>query len=725
MRQYPYLRPRRRTDRTNFDTIDALQAMPVALFHDGDNVHVDAGVTVDDYGGVFRYSSADLSSTFVRSTLSILTGEIDAGTDTIDKTAHGLRTGQGVLVTGGDGLTANTVVYYVRGRLPDEFTFHPTYEDAVADTNKVALTGATAFSVKVLVDPDQAALVTLAGAALDGSDGGFIREDVLRHSRWRVEWFPGSGPDDTAQIRRAILAAGDGGSELVFPATTLTFSNRDTELSCIKYQANQTWVGEDRERSVLQLSATEDDVRFCFIGEVGADNFHCRNMRFDGNRDNITPDTVDLYSHFQMFVGADGGKHSSLRHVDFVNCWGRSAQSGYESGTDDSENWTFEDVRVFNAGTKALSLTRTRGGRIIDCYAEVNAYTDAENPGGSAAASGSCFEASYSDDYVITGNVGKQLGATVKGPGIRCVNEGTNGRVFGNSITGASHGLFISSVANCEYFSNTLRDCNIGVAAFDDDVDETLNTVGIRVHHNTVIDPITAYVETAASKVGLEAVLQAFFHDNTFELTDGATPPTYVYYNFGLTAAPSSGSCDIYEWNTNYIGAVPAARYSGAGAGEIMPEPNAGWKIIAQEAGTIYTLTGTTASTTMKSVTIPAYTLGKNGRYRITAHFTFTNATANSKTFFIRHDSVQVLAAAFTANVQERVQVEIANQNSLSSQLISIPGTSYGFGPTNTALLEGTVNTGVDKTISFTGTLADATDTMVLRSYVIEAYFQK
>jgi hypothetical protein len=311
---------------TGTDTVRAIkrwrdsyaEMQAITTMQANDVCHVTYRTTAGDGGGgVFRYTTDDMSGTFIRSTTSILTGEIDAGTDVITKTAHGFRTGQGCLVTGGDGLTANTVVYYIRRVSANTLTLHATYDGAIADTGGVDITGTTGFDLKTLVDPDQGAYVLKTGAAPDGSEGGFVRTELESEKVWRVEWFSGSGSDDTAQITKAALAGGVGAT-IIFPARTLTFSDPDGDGTGLYVLSGQAWMGIDRKKSVVKLSSSVTSITRGIKVIDGAVDFTIRNMTFDGNRDNITP-AVDLYSYFNMVVGPDGGSGALYQGFDIKN----------------------------------------------------------------------------------------------------------------------------------------------------------------------------------------------------------------------------------------------------------------------------------------------------------------------------------------------------------------------------------------------------------------------
>lgn len=131
---------------------------------------------VPDVLGGYRWNGANLSSTMVVTTKAFVSGDINTSTNRLTWTAHGRWTGEGVIVSGGDGLTANTTVYYLRWYDDNTLTLHPTCEDALSGTNTVDITGTTGFTLSILRDPRQGIYKLRAGASLTGSGGALVRQ---------------------------------------------------------------------------------------------------------------------------------------------------------------------------------------------------------------------------------------------------------------------------------------------------------------------------------------------------------------------------------------------------------------------------------------------------------------------------------------------------------------------------------------------------------------------
>lgn len=134
-------------------------------------------------------------------------------------------------------------------------------------------------------------------------------------------------------------------------------------------------------------------------------------------------------------------------------------------------------------------------------------------------------------------------------------------------------------------------------------------------------------------------------------------------------------------------------------------------------------VTGTLTETTLATITVPANSLGANGRVRITTVWSMTNS-ANNKTTRIRYSGASgtsYMAVIHTTSTSYRDQREICNRNATNSQVGGPVGGFGGFGnnPGNTVATS-TVDTTVDQTIVITGTLANTGETITLESYLVE-----
>lgn len=524
--------------------------------------------------------------------------------------------------------------------------------------------------------------------------------------------------DDTARILAAAADAGEGGS-LFFPAGTYVFRDHDGDGIGLTVPSGQRWYGAGPDATILLLR--EDTVSIEKAITFGDEAAGCvlEGMRIDGNRENITP-AVDLYSNFFLVVGPKAGKRITFRNLVLANSWGRALQTSDETHPTPAEDVLVEDVRIVNGGTKGVSATNSHRVQISGCFAEIDPYAAADHPGNTNAASGSCFEVSKSRDVTISGCHGKQIG-TIAAPGIRIINGSSAVRAFGNSIEGASYLAFIQTVNDVDFYGNTGRDIRgNAILITDADALQPNDTCKrIRVHHNTVIDPTGAYVLTSAVKDGVDAYVEAYVYENDFIKTSSGSP-THGIYNTGVAAPATGGEVLLYQWGNTFTGTIPN-RLSGPAAAEIRDQPSTGWRMLAQSS-VAASHTGNTTETVLATITVPANRMGKNGRLKITAHWSYSN-NANNKITRVRFDGLQMVAATNTTTAQQRTQIEICNRNSLSAQIVSIPGLAAGFGTTATAVLTQTVDTSADRNITLTAQLADGADSVTLESYSVEIYF--
>lgn len=129
-----------------------------------------------------------------------------------------------------------------------------------------------------------------------------------------------------------------------------------------------------------------------------------------------------------------------------------------------------------------------------------------------------------------------------------------------------------------------------------------------------------------------------------------------------------------------------------------------------------------TSEDTMVTITIPADMLGLNGRIRVTLFGTMTN-NANAKTIRARFGGSAIYTGqALASNASYKMQFEMANRGSASSQLaLGVSGAGGGSWGVSTG---GSTTSSIDSTANrdLTLTLQKATsgDTLTIDSYLIE-----
>lgn len=135
-------------------------------------------------------------------------------------------------------------------------------------------------------------------------------------------------------------------------------------------------------------------------------------------------------------------------------------------------------------------------------------------------------------------------------------------------------------------------------------------------------------------------------------------------------------------------------------------------------------LTGTTAETTLATITIPAGVMGPNGQVEVEVLFTVTGST-NAKTPRVKFGGTAFYAPAITAAATLSVSglVRISNKASVSSQIGFSAAANAGFGGGTTASVTAAVNTASTITLLITGQLASSGETMVLESYAVRSTY--
>jgi hypothetical protein len=146
-------------------------------------------------------------------------------------------------------------------------------------------------------------------------------------------------------------------------------------------------------------------------------------------------------------------------------------------------------------------------------------------------------------------------------------------------------------------------------------------------------------------------------------------------------------------------------------------------RILAQSAVGA-TLSGSTAETALASVSIPAGAMGANGFIRVTSQWS-NNNNGNNKTGRIRFGGLSgTLYFIFTNSTQITyldVPRTISNVNAENAQ--KGRGTqATGAGGSGNAIVTSTLDTSAAVELVFTGQLANAADSLVLESYVVELF---
>jgi hypothetical protein len=140
--------------------------------------------------------------------------------------------------------------------------------------------------------------------------------------------------------------------------------------------------------------------------------------------------------------------------------------------------------------------------------------------------------------------------------------------------------------------------------------------------------------------------------------------------------------------------------------------------IIMGRSATPVAHTGTTAETTLASVTIPGGLLGPSGVVRVWSLWSMTNS-ANSKTMRHRLGTQSLASYAITTNSQLRMSCVVMNRGE-AAQVFGSGTAGFADAANTGAPGAGAVDTTQDQTVNFTATLAAAGETITLEAWMVE-----
>ena len=146
------------------------------------------------------------------------------------------------------------------------------------------------------------------------------------------------------------------------------------------------------------------------------------------------------------------------------------------------------------------------------------------------------------------------------------------------------------------------------------------------------------------------------------------------------------------------------------------------WQVLAASA-VAASHTGSTAKTTLATVTVPGGAMGANGVLRITSLWSHSN-NANNKTPRIEFGGTQFYGTALTTTATSRMYHSIANRNAANSQVGGAASEIFNWGSTAGALTTSSVNTSADQSLVFSGQLANSGDAIALENYLVELLYR-
>lgn len=143
--------------------------------------------------------------------------------------------------------------------------------------------------------------------------------------------------------------------------------------------------------------------------------------------------------------------------------------------------------------------------------------------------------------------------------------------------------------------------------------------------------------------------------------------------------------------------------------------------------GAAASVTGTTAETALRTITVPGGMMGANGMVRVRTLWSITNS-GNNKTIRIRIGGLAgtaIMGNALTTQATIADERVFHNRNSQASQVAASIGNIGvgGWGQTTSAVTTATINTANDFDIAITGELANTGETITLESYSVEVIY--
>lgn len=156
-----------------------------------------------------------------------------------------------------------------------------------------------------------------------------------------------------------------------------------------------------------------------------------------------------------------------------------------------------------------------------------------------------------------------------------------------------------------------------------------------------------------------------------------------------------------------------------AALGELRKTFNTKAVQVLAQTGVAVSHTGDLLETTLATITVPAGLMGPNSVLRIIPLFSYTNS-ANTKTLRVDFGGTDFYSVPATTTTVSQQLIMIRNQGATNAQVGHASSVVAGVGATATAKTTAAVDTSTDQTITITGQLANAGETITLEGYTVE-----
>lgn len=210
---------------------------------------------------------------------------------------------------------------------------------------------------------------------------------------------------------------------------------------------------------------------------------------------------------------------------------------------------------------------------------------------------------------------------------------------------------------------------------------------------------------------------------NTFANLAKDTNATRYLANTGTSNNPAWGQVNL---GNGVTGTLPIAN-GGTNATTTLGAAQSLGYCTSKQQWTQSSVTGSTSETTLKTIQIPAGSMGANGSINIMQLVTYTN-NANNKTFRTRFGGAGGTiynGMVVTTTATGLYQTQIGNRNATNSQIgfasgvgAGTTGASWGF--TSGATVTSAVDTTANVDVVLTAQLANSADTASVEGYIVQ-----
>jgi hypothetical protein len=201
-----------------------------------------------------------------------------------------------------------------------------------------------------------------------------------------------------------------------------------------------------------------------------------------------------------------------------------------------------------------------------------------------------------------------------------------------------------------------------------------------------------------------------------------ALPTTYAaafcYFPASAVSGDATGGIYYVVFSSTTVGVVYAGKYGVAnGVGAVAFQPVIPSGTLTAVTGSNSSFTGSTTETTLINVSLPAGALGNNGQVRITSNWACNNSAGAKTGKNYLGASAVGSSSSYTTSTGGSSMNSVRNRGVLNVQTSQLIG-----GASTGASVYTTIDTSASAAISITGTVATATDYIILEGYTIEVF---